>query len=443
MTTDLQASVKHERLHALDALRAFAMILGVWLHMGMPYLEGMPKGFWPADEENSVFVSMTILAIHSWRMELFFMLSGFFTAMLVLRRGVRPVAIHRTKRIVIPFLISLPTIGTLCILAWGVGFSDMFPGSQQMWIKDWLRSSWGMDTDFIPTKFGRLWHMWFLYTLIYLIAIGLVGHWLLSKPLAPFNKALSRFMGWSVRSWWGMFVLAIPLGLVQILIGTPNGPGPAESLIPDIRSLEYYALPFFAGWYLYATRDAINVLAKRCWWPLTIGLAVAFPLHVGSLTNTMENMTDLPEKITGSMVLTCMSRGLLTASLCLGITGLCTQLLSSPSARGVKLIRYFSDSAYLVYLVHMPLVAFFSIWIFNRLDWPATIEVMLGSITAMVLLMGSYALFVRYTPIGTLLNGKRTRTRDGLTSASDPAAAEASAHQANPQPHEEAPPRSS
>jgi surface polysaccharide O-acyltransferase-like enzyme len=443
MSTELPIAVKHERLHALDALRAFAMMLGVWLHMAIPYTEGVPRGFWPAYEQDSVFVGLSMLTIHSWRMELFFMLSGFFTAMLVVRRGVRSVAIHRAKRIALPFVIALPVIGSLCVLVWGIGFADLFPGSQSTWIQDWFRSSWGMSTDFIPAKFGRLWHLWFLYVLIYLIAIGLFAHWLLAKPLAPFNKAISRFMGWGVRSWWGMFVLAVPLGLVQILIGSPNGPAPAESLMPDIRSIEYHALPFFGGWYLFAQREAISVLAKRFWWPLTVALAIALPAHLMSLTKTMEDMTDVPEGITTPMTIACMSRGLLTVSFGLGIIGLCTFLLSAPSERGARLIRYISDSAYWVYLVHMPLVALLSVWLFQPLNWPATIEVLAGSIITMIVLLVSYELFVRYTPIGTLLNGKRTRARHGFRPASAQAEVGASAHPVNRQPHEEVPPRSS
>ncbi len=439
-STNSDPIVKHERLHALDALRALAMMLGVWLHMAMPYTEGIPQGFWPADETNNTLIGVSVLLIHSWRMELFFLISGFFTAMLVIRRGVKTTATHRTKRIVFPFILAMLTLGIACSAIWGVGYAHMFGGDTSQWVRGWVLGGFGIGQGAVP---GRLWHFWFLYTLIYFIAIGLIGHLLFSRPLARFNDAVSRFIGWCVRSWLGMFVLAIPLGVVLVLIARPNGPDPASTLVPDYRSLVYYALPFFAGWSLYAKREAINTLAQRFWWPLTIATAIAFPVHIMSLGATMQQIGDHPAGLTPAMITACMSRGLLTVSLSLGLIGLCTLALSSPGPRLARSIRYFSDSAYWVYLAHMPLVAAMSLWIFDPLDWHPLIEMLAGVTTAMLLLMGSYGIFVRYTPIGTLLNGKRTRSKQPPMPASAPAAAGASAHQASPPPPAAVPPRSS
>lgn len=439
MSTPELSIVKHERLHALDALRALAMMLGVWLHMAMPYTEGLPKGFWPAYEQKDPLISVSVLVIHSWRMELFFLLSGFFTAMLVIRRGVERTASQRFKRIVIPFAIAMVTLGTACAAVWGFGYANMFGGDSGAWVKGWIVGGWGIGEYAV---IGRLWHFWFLYTLTYLIAIGLVGHLVFSKALAPFNRAVSDFIGWSVRSWFGPFVLAIPLGAVLVLIGRPNGPDPALTLVPDIRSIQFYALPFFAGWYLYARRESITILAKRFWWPMTIATAIAFPLHAWSLTQVMDEFGDNPGEITPIMVVACMSRGLMTVSFSWTMIGLCTILLSSPGPRLARAIRYFSDSAYWIYLAHMPLVAAMSVWVFDPLDWHPLIEMLVGVTGAMALLVISYELCVRYTPIGTLLNGKRTRGQHAITSASAPAAAGASAHPASPQSHAEAPPRS-
>lgn len=438
-TTDL-STVKHERLHALDALRALAMMLGVWLHMAMPYTKGLPQGFWASDEQDNPLIGVSVLVIHSWRMELFFMLSGFFTAMLVIRWGVRRTASQRTKRIVFPFLLAMVTFGTACAAVWGFGYANMFGGDSDRWVKWWILGGWGIGDAAV---IGRLWHFWFLYTLIYLIAVGLIGHLFFAKLLAPFNRAVSSFMGWGVRSWFGPFVLAIPLGLVLILIGRPNGPDPATTLVPDIHSLGYYALPFFAGWYLYAKRDAITVTAKRFWWPFTIASAIALPLHAWSLTQVSEGFGDNPVEITPMVITACMSRGLMTVSISFTLIGLCTLLLSKPGPRLSRSIRYFSDSAYWVYLAHMPLVAALSVWVFDPLNWHPLIEMLAGVTIAMVLLMLSYELFVRYTPIGTLLNGKRTRGKNTLTPASDPGAAVGSEHPASPQPRVAAPPRSS
>jgi len=73
-------------------------------------------------------------------------------------------------------------------------------------------------------------------------------------------------------------------------------------------------------------------------------------------------------------------------------------------------VRYLSDSAYWLYRAHLPLVIVAQSWIRNW-DLPAAVK-FVGLTTAVtVLLLISYQLFVRYTPLGTLLNGKRTRPR--------------------------------
>ena len=88
------------RFHELDALRATAMLLGIVLHA---FLFLIPQA-WPIqhpDPPASVYW-LALNAIHGFRMPVFFLLSGFFTAMLWERRGLRQLALHRAKRIALP-----------------------------------------------------------------------------------------------------------------------------------------------------------------------------------------------------------------------------------------------------------------------------------------------------------------------------------------------------
>ena len=71
------------RRHDLDALRALAMLLGIALHAALSFMD-FP---WVVqDRVRAPEFGFVVSAIHGFRMPLFFMMSGFFTAMLWRRR---------------------------------------------------------------------------------------------------------------------------------------------------------------------------------------------------------------------------------------------------------------------------------------------------------------------------------------------------------------------
>ncbi len=97
----------NKRRYDLDALRATAMLLGIALHTGLSFTP-FP---WPVqDERQSDFFWLLFASIHGFRMPVFFVLSGFFTAMLWRGRGLKSLLSHRFRRVLLPFLLGLVTI---------------------------------------------------------------------------------------------------------------------------------------------------------------------------------------------------------------------------------------------------------------------------------------------------------------------------------------------
>ncbi len=98
------------RRHDLDALRAIAMLLGIALHGALSFFP-MPDAGWSIHDvrQSSVFGLFTAL-IHGFRMPLFFLISGFFTAMLWRKRGLRSLLKQRFKRVFLPLMIGMVTI---------------------------------------------------------------------------------------------------------------------------------------------------------------------------------------------------------------------------------------------------------------------------------------------------------------------------------------------
>jgi peptidoglycan/LPS O-acetylase OafA/YrhL len=109
-----------KRFHEFDALRGFAMLLGIVLHGALSFTY-LP--IWPAQDihQNSPVYSFVQHAIHGFRMPAFFLISGFFTAMMLRKRGVKGLVLHRAKRILLPLIVGTVVVWPLMIAVgyWG------------------------------------------------------------------------------------------------------------------------------------------------------------------------------------------------------------------------------------------------------------------------------------------------------------------------------------
>ncbi|MFO0888670.1 MAG: acyltransferase family protein [Isosphaeraceae bacterium] len=101
------ASLTDPRRHDLDAVRAFAMLLGIGLHASMSFA---PLPWVVQDSRQIPLFGVLMAVIHGFRMPLFFLVSGFFTAMLWRRRGLHAMLRQRATRILLPLLLGLVTI---------------------------------------------------------------------------------------------------------------------------------------------------------------------------------------------------------------------------------------------------------------------------------------------------------------------------------------------
>lgn len=96
-----------KRRHDLDALRAIAMLLGIVLHSALSFA---PIPWIVQDSQQSQFFYYLFSFIHGFRMPLFFLISGFFTAMLWRKRGLLALFKQRSKRILLPLILGMWTI---------------------------------------------------------------------------------------------------------------------------------------------------------------------------------------------------------------------------------------------------------------------------------------------------------------------------------------------
>lgn len=120
------------RRHDFDALRAFAMLLGIALHAGLSYA---PIPWLAMDRDVSPAIGTFIEIVHGFRLPLFFIMSGYFGAMLLGRRGVAGFAGHRWKRIGLPLLLGTLTIvpAMWAVIIGGFAAGELHPAPPREW----------------------------------------------------------------------------------------------------------------------------------------------------------------------------------------------------------------------------------------------------------------------------------------------------------------------
>ena len=102
------------RYHGLDFVRALMMSLGVVLHTALVF---MPEGWIYMDPDSVAWSPLIVWTIHIFRMSAFFVMAGFFGAMLHARRGTATFLGHRFDRIVVPLVIGWFVLSPLMSLS--------------------------------------------------------------------------------------------------------------------------------------------------------------------------------------------------------------------------------------------------------------------------------------------------------------------------------------
>ncbi|HQS95264.1 MAG: hypothetical protein B7X90_14815 [Novosphingobium sp. 17-62-19] len=99
------------RLHHLDAARALLLLLGLPFHVTTKAVfESEPAA---TAFQQSVLIGGWTSITHAFRMFAFFLLAGYFAGMIRERKGTRAWLAERTRRLGLPFVASLLTLGAL------------------------------------------------------------------------------------------------------------------------------------------------------------------------------------------------------------------------------------------------------------------------------------------------------------------------------------------
>ncbi len=518
-----------QRRTDLDALRSFAMLLGIALHASLSFF-AFP---WPAhDTRHSDLLPLFLVAVHGFRMPLFFLLSGYFTMLVYRRRGLTSLLEQRFARIFLPLVIATATIVPLDMalkgfahrvirpdpaiaeilsgdepavrsrlatpgavarkdsfygrtpLGWAtmhgdpailaavldaggdvherdgsgntplhvvayfgrdaagrvllergadprarnvvgrlpaammalpadaaaefapliglnpLGADDVLQGRERLrgilptgpnvegtegGLFDRLTLAWSrmLSSERLRLRFGS-WslhlfqtnvfdHLWFLWFLCWLVAIFAL---LAVTGLLPAGR----------QRWWLVAASCLPQAVMGMSLAGAFGPDTSLGLLPKPHVLGFYACFYFFGVATFAA-EGIDTRLGRHW-------KFLLPAAVAILVAGIATMND--------RLLATVLQPAYAWTMSLGLIGLFCRLFPHPRPA----VSWLADASYWMYLVHVPLVMVAQL-VVRQWPLPAGLKflLILGLVTP--LLLATYRWCVRYTPIGSLLNGPR------------------------------------
>ena len=371
------------RYHGFDALRASMMMLGVYLHAACAYAT-MDHIWWYKDSQTNLSWDLQLLFIHVFRLPMFFVMCGFFAALLVAKRGVGGFWRNRLMRIGVPFILF--GAGLMAVLR-----PMEYLGRELGRRPDAVQRVWDYATHF------RFWspittmHLWFLLVLLCLY------------PLAPVLQygLTGKFGEWVDRVFGAMFthpLAPLAMGVVTFLTLLPMTSGILDtpSAWPEARVLVAYGVFFIFGWLMFRRRDALDVLKGRTWQYLAAALLMA-----GLNMIALKVQLDLrPVRSIPAVVATAASGALCVWLMIFALMGLFLRYANQANAS----VRWMSDSAYWIYLVHpVALLAVQSL--LRDLHVAPALKLLLTLGPSVGLLFASYEWMVRGRWLGWLLNG--------------------------------------
>ena len=384
-------AAREERVHALDNLRAVAMLLGIVLHAALSFMT-LPIPWVVRDVSRSPEFDLLVGVIHGFRMQLFFFLGGFFGHLLWQRHGAREFLRQRSKRIGLPFLLGMVTLMPLTLVVWGWGNPQL---AEEM-AQQQNRRFTVLD---IPTG-----HLWFLEMLLLLYVSAALVAWAarrlnLGGWLPQLDAAFDRF----ITSPWKP-LLPVPPTVLCLwggpMLGEIDNAG--LRLLPAVRAVVYYGLFFGVGWWLHRRRHQLDAL--RDWLKSYGALAVVAFATLG-VCHLAQAQPDAAHS------LAVKGLGLTAASLYVwAMTFAVTGWFLRFAGQHRPWVRYLADASYWCYLTHLPLVVWLQV---DVAQWPVNgwLKFALIMLVNAAVLLGSYHTCVRYTWLGRLLNGPRERPK--------------------------------
>lgn len=379
----MQQDQQPSRLLYLDNLRAFAMIVGVFFHAALAY-SPMAYSLWPsANPEQHWAFDLFAWASHLFRMPLFFLLAGFFTALLLAKQGWKTFFNNRMYRIALPLLLFLPLLTVLVgfVVQFGIGYVEQKPPFLQF-IQSFLSQA---EPTAMPLS---TMHLWFLYHLLFLYLLTWCGKTLISE----------RLMLWLLQLPVNLLLLLLILAAIPALFAV-SVPFPApEWIFPALWALWFYGLFFALGLAIFQKPALLQQMDPHRLFYVLIG-GISYGFYYACFPTSL-----LPETQPQGLLKFCLTVfEAISAVLWTIATLLYARRWFNFSHR---FLRYLSQVSYWVYLVHLPLL-FFLQFLLTDLSLPLLVKFLLSSVGTIALCLLSFHLLVSWNGLAKMVGGRQ------------------------------------
>ncbi len=343
----------------MDAARAILISLGVVLHSAVIF----STEEWRINaNETSTFFTNLIEIIHSFRMESFFIISGFFSMMMVRQKSVKYFIRNRITRLGIPLIFCLLTINIIAPAV--TQYSTLH--HPEFWI-------------------GGHWtgHLWFLSNLIaYSLLASIFFH--LTSP-----KLLNWIESIKINYLLVLILFTVLLSISKYIAWKfPKSSYGSIWILIDLNYFVYYSLFYAFGFIVYLNQSIQNNFIPKI--GLNLGLFLGATIIV-----------KLTKMDTG------FHYELLKSINSITLSAIVLSLFYHFMNKQNELSRRFSDASYSIYVLHQPIIIIWGTYVLT-LDMNIYLSFVIICIPTLLLSYYIHRQFIsRINILSILFNGKK------------------------------------
>ncbi|EBJ2164891.1 glucans biosynthesis protein MdoC [Salmonella enterica] len=371
------SSVPAPREYFLDSIHAWLMLLGIPFHISLIY----STHSWHVNSAApSWWLTLFNDFIHAFRMQVFFVISGYFSYMLFLRYPLKHWWKVRVERVGIPMLTAIPllTLPQFILLQYVKEKTENWPTLSAY--EKYNTLAWELIS-----------HLWFLLVLVILttVSIGIFTWFQKRQETSKPRPAAISLAKLSLI----FFLLGVAYAAIRRIIFIVYPAILSDGMFNFIVMQTLFYVPFFilgALAFIHPDLKArFTTPSRGC----TLGAAVAF---IAYLLNQRYGSGDAWMYETESVITMVMGLWMVNVVFSLG-----HRLLNFQSAR----VTYFVNASLFIYLVHHPLTLFFGAYITPHIS-----SNLIGFLCGLIFVMGIalilYEIHLRIPLLKFLFSGK-------------------------------------